>query len=378
MQDVKLAWVLSGGSIRGAAHVGAIKALERYNLIPDILAGTSAGSIVGGLYGTGVPLAKIEETYLQQLDRRQFLDLNYPGIIKSILALNPKYFDGLYLGRKFSSLVRRNLAAIRDFEDYEKQGAVSGIRPVLLAAVNLADGRETIFAPPSVAQRGEFRVCSRQSLDFAIHCSCAIPGTFVPVACDTRPGCPCDGKGRQYYVDGGVRDMYPITPPVRLMRATHIIGVNLGYAGMREDIWRNGPAEYFGHVIDIMGNGQEEADYLDYEVRRAQVLTVNPLVYDVGGFETQYIPALIERGERIMAECLKQQGLVPGAGRLANLARLFPRGRALIRYPAKGSREFEYWLTHPIKGKRGSLPLYPLLAKEKGKESASYAASGLR
>ena len=375
MQEIKLALVLSGGSIRGAAHVGAIKTLERYNLIPDVIAGTSAGSIVGGLYGAGASIAKIEAIFLRHLDRTLFLDTDCAGIIKSVLTLNPRYFKGLYLGRKFAALVNRNLKMIRDSADFGRAETGSIIRPTLLSAVNLADGQETIFAPPSVAPRGEFRICTKQTLDFAIHCSCAIPGTFVPVVCDTRPGCPCDGKGRQYYVDGGVRDMYPITLPVRLMGAKHIIGVNLGYAGMREDIWRNGPAEYFGHVIDIMGNDQEEADYMDYEVRRAQVLTVNPLIYDVGAFEAQYIPALIERGGKIMEECLRRQGLTPGAGRETNLARLFPRGCALIRYPAKGSWEFDYWLKHPIK--IGNSPPRPLsFVKERGKKAGCMLGVG--
>ncbi len=182
-----------------------------------------------------------------------------------------------------------------------------------------------------------------------MHCSITIPGTFVPVVCGTKPGCPCHGKGPQYYVDGGVRDMYPLTVPIRLCRATHAIGVNLGYAGMRGDIWRNGPAEYFSHIIDIMGHDQVEADYQDREVARARVLTVNPLIYDVGGFEARYIPQMIRRGEEVMEECLRAEGLRPGMDRQTALARLFPEGRRLLRYPAKGSPAFTHWLAHSIK-----------------------------
>lgn len=346
----KLAFVLSGGAIRGAAHVGALKALERYGLLPDVIAGTSAGAMVGALYGSGVPVAEIDRVFREYQDRWRFLDPDWRGVLKTVLSLNPRHFRGLYLGRKLTDLIDTHLRDVRDFADYGRPGLPGSVKPILLSAVNLADGQETIFAPPSVAPRGEFRVCSRRSISFAVHCSISIPGTFVPVACETRPGCPCYGKGTQYYVDGGVRDMYPITAAVRLAGATHVFGVNLGYAGMREDVWRNGPAEYFNHIIEIMGHDQEEADYQDFEVIRTPVVTVNPLIYDVGGFEARYIPQMIARGESVAEECLRSQGLRPGLSRQANMARLFPPGRQVLRYPAKGTPAFDHWLTHPIKG----------------------------
>ncbi|MGQ9778954.1 MAG: patatin-like phospholipase family protein [Bacillota bacterium] len=248
-------------------------------------------------------------------------------------------------------LVAANLRHVRDFADYRRPDLPESVRPVFLTAVNLADGKETIFAPPGTPARGEFRVCTKQSLAFAVHCSISIPGTFVPAACEPRPGCPCYGQGTQYYVDGGVRDFYPLTVPVRLAGARHILGVELGYAGMREDILAQGPAGLFGHVLEIMGHDQVEADYHDQEVAQAQVVTINPLIYDIGGFETAYIPDLIARGEAVAEECFRSLGLYPEAGREANLARLFPAGQRLFLYPAKGTAAFAYWLAHPIKRK---------------------------
>jgi len=51
--DEKLVLVLSGGGARGAAHVGVLKALEELHIAPDLIVGTSMGSIVGGLYAAG-------------------------------------------------------------------------------------------------------------------------------------------------------------------------------------------------------------------------------------------------------------------------------------------------------------------------------------
>ena len=49
----KLVLVLSGGGARGAAHVGVLKVLEELRIAPDLIVGTSMGSIVGGLYSAG-------------------------------------------------------------------------------------------------------------------------------------------------------------------------------------------------------------------------------------------------------------------------------------------------------------------------------------
>ena len=58
----KIALVLGGGAVRGFAHVGVIKVLEAQGIVPDIVVGTSAGSVVGALYAagyTGFELQKI-------------------------------------------------------------------------------------------------------------------------------------------------------------------------------------------------------------------------------------------------------------------------------------------------------------------------------
>src|SRR5512135_2664782 len=52
--------VLSGGGARGAAHVGVLKVLEELRVPVDCIAGTSMGSIVGGAYASGLPLAEME------------------------------------------------------------------------------------------------------------------------------------------------------------------------------------------------------------------------------------------------------------------------------------------------------------------------------
>ena len=79
---MNLGLVLSGGGMRGAAHIGAIKALEEHNLYPNHIAGTSAGAIVGALYAYGYKWKDILTFFkgIQILDIKKYA-LNKPGFI---------------------------------------------------------------------------------------------------------------------------------------------------------------------------------------------------------------------------------------------------------------------------------------------------------
>src|SRR5215813_13126056 len=57
----KIGLALSGGAVRGMAHVGVLRALTENNIPIHCIAGTSAGSIVGGAYAAGLPIEKIAE-----------------------------------------------------------------------------------------------------------------------------------------------------------------------------------------------------------------------------------------------------------------------------------------------------------------------------
>jgi NTE family protein len=52
-EEPKLVFVLSGGGARGIAHIGVIRVLEELHIAPDLIVGTSMGSIIGGLYAAG-------------------------------------------------------------------------------------------------------------------------------------------------------------------------------------------------------------------------------------------------------------------------------------------------------------------------------------
>ncbi|TGV04363.1 patatin-like phospholipase family protein [Flavivirga rizhaonensis] len=172
---MNLGLVLSGGGMRGAAHIGAIKALEEYNLYPTHIAGTSAGAIVGALYAYGYSWKDIFKFFknIQILDIKKYA-LNKPGFIDT-----EKFYP--------------------DFKNYIKNDNFSFLKKELsLTATNILNGDLEIF------NKGE--------LIKPILASAAIPGIFAPIKI-----------GDSYYIDGGSLNNFP----VELLKTTcdKIIGI---------------------------------------------------------------------------------------------------------------------------------------------------------
>src|SRR5574338_826775 len=61
MSSLKIGLALSGGAARGMAHVGVLRALLEHGIRIDCVAGTSAGSIVGGAFASGMPIDEIAD-----------------------------------------------------------------------------------------------------------------------------------------------------------------------------------------------------------------------------------------------------------------------------------------------------------------------------
>ena len=174
----KIALVLGGGATRGFAHVGVIKALEAQGIVPDIVVGTSAGAVVGGLYAAGYSGFELQKLVLQ-LEESQFSDWSLPD-------------RGVLKGEALQSFVN-NAVGQRPMEKFGKLLAV--------VATDLNSGEAIVFRTGNTGM--------------AIRASSSVPGLFQPVAINGRE-----------YVDGGL--VSPV--PVRIARsvgADFIIAVDI-------------------------------------------------------------------------------------------------------------------------------------------------------
>ena len=169
---------LGGGSAKGFAHIGVIKALEAQGIVPDIVIGTSAGSVVGAMYASGKSGFELQELAIP-FDKWQFVDWGMPN-------------RGLMKGDALAKFINTAVAG-RTIEKFPKKfGAV---------ATDLQSGEPIVFRSGDAGT--------------AVLASSSIPLAFQPVSI----------RGRQY-VDGGL-----ISPvPVRLafqMGATFVIAVDI-------------------------------------------------------------------------------------------------------------------------------------------------------
>ena len=207
----KIGVALSGGSTRGAAHIGVLMVLEREGIHPDFVAGTSAGALVGSAYCAGVPLETLSQI---------FLNMSWPTLLKPNLLHSLALFDT----SPMEEYIRKNIGDC-NFEDLQIPFAAIGCDIVT----------------------GERVVLDKGPMAPAVRASAAIPGIFSPVEI-----------GGHLLVDGGTVDNFPVQQ-VRDMGADYIIGVNLSRSkasGRRP----TNPMDVFMDMINIMQARSAVAD----------------------------------------------------------------------------------------------------------------------
>lgn len=143
---------LGGGSARGYAHIGALAALERHDLAPTVIAGTSFGAVVGALYASGLPIRVLAERATGLRRRDVFPHVADFGLHRGALFRGQRleaFFDRLVDGRSFEDLQRTFVVVATDADTGERVVIDAGpLAPALRASSSLPG----IFAP--VAWKG--------------------------------------------------------------------------------------------------------------------------------------------------------------------------------------------------------------------------------
>jgi NTE family protein len=182
LRSIRIGLALGGGAARGFAHIGVIKALEAQGIVPDIVVGTSAGSVVGAMYAAGNNGFKLNRMALE-MDEAAMSDWAIPLFAKS---------SGVLKGEAIQRYVNR---AVRNVP-IEKFPVAFGA-----VATDLNTGKPILF------QRG--------NAGMAVRASSSVPGVFQPVRI-----------GEHSYVDGGLVAPVPVRY-AREMGADFVIAVNI-------------------------------------------------------------------------------------------------------------------------------------------------------
>jgi NTE family protein len=184
-RHVKIGLALGGGAARGFAHIGVIKALEAQGIVPDIVVGTSAGSVVGAMYAYGYSGFTLQKMAME-MDEASISDWALPFFSKS---------SGVLKGEALQAYVNKAVHG----QPIEKLKIPFGA-----VATDLKTGQPILFR--------------RGNTGMAVRASSAVPSVFQPVSIAGHT-----------YVDGGL--VAPV--PVRFakeMGAEFIIAVNISSA----------------------------------------------------------------------------------------------------------------------------------------------------
>lgn len=218
MGDYGLA--LAGGGTRGAVHVGVLTALEEDGLLPDRIAGTSAGSIVAGLYASGMGIGAMRET-VRWLEKhgRNYIDPNILGIalfLPQVLLHRQTSLQGLIKGNR----LQRFLCGLTNGLDIGECQ-----KGLLIPAVDLNSGNTIVFTNlfqekiPISALREENVKWQRNGL----LCDIMMASSSVPAVF-----CPRQINGYML-VDGGVTNNLPVDLLISAGES-RVIAVDIGEA----------------------------------------------------------------------------------------------------------------------------------------------------
>ncbi|MFT4247103.1 MAG: patatin-like phospholipase family protein [Pseudomonas sp.] len=248
-KPVKIGIALGGGAAKGFAHIGVIKMLEANGFEPAVVSGTSAGSVVGALYASGMDAFQMQQKAVA-LDQASIRDVRL-------------FSGGLVQGQKLQDYVNQQVGG-KPIDRLAK--------PLAVVATRLEDGERMVFVRGNTGQ--------------AVRASSSIPGVFEPVVI-----------GASHYVDGGVVSPVPVDA-ARELGAEFVIAVDISSKADGKN-----PGDLLGTVnrsIAIMGQRLGEA-----ELKRADIV-IRPKVLDIGAADFTQRNAAILEGERAAMAAMPQ------------------------------------------------------------------------
>lgn len=246
--------VLGAGAARGFAHIGVIKALEAQGIRPDIVVGSSAGSVIATLLASGATGNDLNRLALN-LDEATIADWGLPFAGR---------FGGLIKGDALQNMVNREV----------QNKTIEQMRiPLGIVATELQSGKGVLFRTGNTG--------------LAVRASCSVPGVFQPAVI----------SGKEY-LDGGLVAPVPVSY-ARQMGATLVIAVNISSEPVHQDA--SGTLGVLQQTISIMQRSINQ-----YELKSADIV-IQPQLKQMGSGDFKSRNAAILAGELAAQE---QMGLI--------------------------------------------------------------------
>ena len=245
----RLGLALGGGAARGFAHIGVIQVLEENGIKVDLVAGTSAGSLVASLYASG-KTGKEMQTLAETMDEGAITDWSFP-------------LRGLIRGEALARFIRDKTGG---------KGIEQMVVPLGIVATDLSDGSPILFRSGDTGT--------------AVRASSAVPAVFQPVRI-----------GQREYVDGGLVSPVPVRF-AREMGAQLIVAVDISSPPEKDP-----PGDAFRMLMQtfaIMGRSINS-----FELREADVV-IRPRLDGVGSADFTARRRAIQAGREAAMAVLGQ------------------------------------------------------------------------
>ncbi|MFW6238280.1 MAG: patatin-like phospholipase family protein [Halanaerobiales bacterium] len=239
--DLEIGLALGAGGARGLAHLGVLDRLRKEELKIDYIAGTSIGSLIGGVYATGARL-KYLKGLAREIDWDSITDVTFPRL-------------GLIKGKKLLSFLEV-ITKKKHFSDLD----------IPFAAVSCD------------VETGEHVVINEGSVARAIRASTSIPGVYVPFK----------HQGHRL-VDGAILDPVPIST-VKEMGADVVMAVDLGLEPVESKV---------SNIIDVLINTFNimQTKYDNLRNSNADII-IKPELNGISTFDLKEANQAIEAGYR--------------------------------------------------------------------------------
>ena len=259
----KVGLALSGGAARGLAHVGVVSVLHKEGIPIDMIAGTSAGAIVGAVYARDRDVERMKKYALD------------PGWKKRAPMIDPSFpKTGFIKGKKIEKLLESLLCGNIEFKDLQI--------PFACVATDIQTGEEIVINSGSVTE--------------AIRASISLPGIFTLVKYQNR-----------YLVDGGLTTPVPVEV-VRQMGADFVIAVNVnpdvsGRIGKPDNQQRK--AQKSPNIFQVLIQSVYITSYslAKNSLENADIV-IEPDTADISAGEFRRTPELITLGEQAASEAI--------------------------------------------------------------------------
>jgi NTE family protein len=298
-QQTQFSLVLSGGGLKGLAHIGVFRALEECGLVPDLVVGSSMGSLIGAAWACGMTPKDMTARALR-VERRHVFKVAHTD-----MALRRMLSPAVYRREPLETLIR-SIVGSCTFGDLHHR--------LLVNTVDLGSGRQVVWGSNGT---------ETAPLGDVVFASCALPGIFPPREIDGRR-----------YVDGAIVENLPVHAATSAapwpILAVNVAATSVERAGAEVE----GFAATYIRGLEIVMQTQIEASLRNWN--GPPLVLIQPQVTHISMFAFDHTAELVEAGYRATRDALQLLG-----GRLDQIADApHPRWPPADERPIRASTAF--------------------------------------